>query len=152
MAARKRRSPQFVEKYPKSERGGEAVLLQAQAEIKLGDFSNAVARLTNPDNLARAGRLGDAYGYWAGEAQFQGASYSDAAETWIALAKKFPTSGLRLQSVVAAASAFTELARWQQVAGLLEATNGVFANAAQMDPDNDRWRAENCCWRSRNIS
>jgi TolA-binding protein len=128
---------QFVEKYPKSERVGEAILLQAQAELKQGDFSNAIARLTNPDNLAKAGPLADTYCYWAGEAQFQGTNYPAAAETWIALAQKFPGSRLRLQAVVGAASAFTELAEWQRTVALLEATNGVFPRAAQTGPDGE---------------
>jgi TolA-binding protein len=129
---------QFVEKYPKSERVGEAILLQAQAEIKLGDFTNAVARLTHLDNLAKAGPLADEYVYWTGEAQFQSANYPVAAETWIALAQKFPESHRRLEAVVDAAAAFKELAEWQQTVALLGATNGVFQQAAQADPDGER--------------
>ena len=128
---------QFVEKYPKSERVGEAILLQAQAEIKLGDFTNAVARLANPDNQARAGSLADEYVYWTGEAQFQSADYSAAAETWIALAQKFPESRRRLEAMVDVASAYKELAEWQQTVALLGTTNGVFQRLAQADPDGE---------------
>ena len=128
---------QFVEKYPKSERVGEAILLQAQAEIKLGDFTNAVARLANPDNQARAGSLADEYVYWTGEAQFQSADYSAAAETWIALAQKFPESRRRLEAIVDVASAYKELAEWQQTVALLGTTNGVFQRLAQADPDGE---------------
>src|SRR5258706_8656256 len=110
---------QFVEKYPESGRIGEARLLQAQAELKLGDFTNAITRLTRTDSLAGAGTLADEYFYWAGEAQFQSTNYLQAAETWIALAQKFPESPLRLRAVVEAASAFAKLAQWQQAVALL---------------------------------
>ncbi len=127
----------FVEEYPNSGRVAEAVLLQAQAELKQGEFTKAVAKLTDADNLAQAGKLADEYFYWIGEAQFQGGNYSDAAETWIALAQKFPESGLRLQAVVGAASAFAQLAEWRQTVALLEEANGVFQRALQTDPKNE---------------
>jgi TolA-binding protein len=129
---------QFVEKYPKSGRVGEAILLQAQAELKLGDFSNAIIRLTSTNSLAGAGTLADEYFYWTGEAQFESTNYSQAAETWIALAQKFPESPLRLRAVVEAASAFAKLAQWQQTVALLEATNGVFQRAAETNPGSEQ--------------
>src|SRR6267154_7351 len=98
---------QFVGKYPNSDHIAEAVLLRAQAELKLGKFANASALLTDTNNLVKAGTLADEYFYWRGEAQFQGANYSDAAETWTALAQNFPESKLRLRAVIEAASAFT---------------------------------------------
>lgn len=124
---------QFVEKYPASSHVAEAVLLRAQAEFKQGKFAEAIALLTDTNNLAQAGTLADEYLYWTGESQFQGANYPGAAETWIALAQKFPESPLRLRAVVEAASAFTKLAEWRQTVALLEATNGVFQRAVQMD-------------------
>ena len=128
---------QFVEKYPKSERVAEAILLQAQAEIKLGDTTNAVALLTNPDYLAKAGPLVDEYVYWTGEAQFQSGNYPAAAETWIGLAQKFPESRRRLEAIVAAAAAFQELAEWRQTIALLGPTNSVFQRTAQFDPNGE---------------
>jgi TolA-binding protein len=125
---------QFVEKYPKSERGGEAILLQAQAEIKQGDFTDAILLLIRPDSQAKAGPLADEYVYWTGEAQFQGANYPAAAKTWTALAQLFPDSRLRLQSLVGAAAALAELAEWQQTISLLESTNGMFQRMAQTNP------------------
>jgi TolA-binding protein len=129
---------QFVEKYPNSGRVAEARLLQAQAELKQGKFADAITQLTNADNLTKAGILADEYFFWTGEAQFQGTNYSDAAETWVALAQKFPESRLRLQAVVEAASAFSELAEWQQTVALLGATNGVFQRAARMEPGSEQ--------------
>jgi len=129
---------QFVEKYPASDHAAEAVLLRAQAELKLGKFADAVAQLTSTDNLAKAGKLADEYFYWAGEAQFQAADYSGAAETWIALSQKFPESRLRLQAVVEASSAFAKISRWPQTVALLENPLGVFPLAAQKNPGGEQ--------------
>jgi TolA-binding protein len=129
---------QFVEKYPNSDRAAEAVLLRAQAELKLEKFADAVAQLTSTDNLAKAGKLADEYFYWAGEAQFQAANYSDAAKTWIALSQQFPESRLRLRAVVEAASAFAKISQWQQTVALLENPLGVFPLAAQNDPGGEQ--------------
>jgi TolA-binding protein len=125
---------QFVEKYPKSERVGEAVLLQAQAEIKQGEFTDAILLLIRPENQAKAGPLADEYVYWTGEAQFQSANYPAAAKTWTALTQLFPGSRLRLQSLVGTAAALTEQAEWQQTISLLAATNGMFQRMAQTNP------------------
>jgi TolA-binding protein len=128
---------QFVGKYPNSGRLAEAVLLQAQAELKQEKFSDAIALLAEVNNQTKAGKLADEYFYWAGEAQFEGANYSGAAKTWLALAQKFPGSRLRLQAVVEASSAFTKLSEWQQAVALLEETNGVFQHAARMNSENE---------------
>src|SRR5208283_2945076 len=61
---------QFVQKYPKSDRMAEAVLLQAEAEFKQGKLPETIALLTA--RKAGAGDLADQYFYWIGEAQFQG--------------------------------------------------------------------------------
>jgi TolA-binding protein len=129
---------QFVEKYPASDRAAEAVLLRAQAELKLGKFADAVTQLTSTDNLAKAGKLADQYFYWAGEAQFQAADYSGAAKTWIALSQNFPQSRLQLRAVVEAASAFAKILQWQQTVTLLENPLGVFPLAAQKDPGGEQ--------------
>ena len=112
----------------------EAVLLQAQAELNKENSRMPSRCWPTRNNLAKAGALADEYFYWAGEAQFQSTNYLQAAETWIALAQDFPASRLRVQAVVEAASAFTRLAEWQKTVALLEATNGVFQRAAQLDP------------------
>jgi TolA-binding protein len=129
---------QFVEKYPDSDRAAEAVLLRAQAELKLGKLADAVAQLTSTDNLAKAGKLADEYFYWAGEAQFQAADYSSAAKTWITLSQQFPESRLRLRAVVEASAAFAKISQWQQTVALLENPLGVFPLAAQNDPGGEQ--------------
>src|SRR5208282_9261 len=69
--------------------------------------------------------------------QFQNGDFTNAAETWIALAQKFPESQSRLRAVVEAAAAYAQLTNWQRHDALLENTNGVFQRAAQLDPGNE---------------
>ena len=126
---------QFIQKYPKSTNAPEAVLLQAQAEFKQNQFTNAIALLDR--HKSAAGALADQYVYWIGEAQFRNGDFTNAAETWIGLAQKFPESQSRLRAVVEAASALGQIANWPQVDDLLGNTNGVFERAAQLDPGNE---------------
>jgi len=126
---------QFVQKYPKSDRMAEAVLLQAEAEFKQGKLPETIALLTA--RKAGAGDLADQYFYWIGEAQFQGGNLPAAAETFIALTRDFPESSLRLRAVVEAAASLARTNRWPQVVSLLEETNSVFQRAVRMDPANE---------------
>jgi len=128
---------QFQKNYPDSTSTPMAVLLEAQAEFKQGEFSNAIAMLKDTDNLAKAGTLADQYANWTGELQFTNGDFAVAAETWVALAQKFPESPLRLRAVVEAASAFGQITNWTRVDDLLEKTNGFFQHAAQLDPENE---------------
>ncbi|MGO8743356.1 MAG: tetratricopeptide repeat protein [Limisphaerales bacterium] len=126
---------QFVQKYPKSDRTAEALLLQAEAEFKQGKLPQAIALLTA--RQAGAGDLADQYVYWIGEAQFQNGDFSAAAKTFVSLTRDFPESSLRLRVVVEAAAALAQTNKWPQVVSLLEETNSVFQRAAQMDPANE---------------
>ena len=126
---------QFVQKYPKSDRLAEAVLLLAEAEFKQGKLPPAIALLKT--RKAEAGNLADQYVYWTGEAQFQNGDFSAAAETFVSLTRDFPESSLRLRVVVEAAVSLAQTNEWPQVLSLLEETNGVFQRAAQMDPGNE---------------
>ena len=125
---------QFVQRYAKSERVAPAVLSEAQAQFKLGKYAEAGGLLKA--HADSAGSLADAYAYWLGEAQFAGGAYTNAAETFSALLKHFPDSPLRLTAVVEAAAAYAQFPDWPRHDALLEATNGIFARAAQIDPDN----------------
>jgi TolA-binding protein len=126
---------QFAQKYPKSTNTPPAVLLQAQAQFKQGKLKPAIDLLNA--RMAQAGNLADQYVYWIGEAQFQNKDFSAAAETFISLAQNFLESPLRLRAVVESASSYAQLAEWPQVAALLQATNGVFQRAGQMDSGNE---------------
>ncbi len=126
---------QFTRKYPKSDRVAEAVLLQAEAEFKLGRYPQAIALLQA--RKAGAGHLADQYVYWIGEAQFQNGGFSAAAETFVSLARDFPESSLRLRGIVAAAATCTRLTNWLRHDALLENTNGVFQRVARLDPGNE---------------
>jgi TolA-binding protein len=126
---------QFTQKYPKSDRVAEAVLLQAEAEFKQEKYPQAIALLQT--RKAGAGNLADQYVYWMGEAQFQNGDYSAAAETFVSLTRDFPESSLRLRGVVEEAAAYAQSGHWRQHDALLENTNGVFQQAAQLDPRNE---------------
>ena len=126
---------QFAQKYPKSDRLAEAVLMQAEAEFKQGKLPPAIALLKT--RKAEAGNLADQYVYWTGEAQFQNGDFSAAAETFVSLTRDFPESSLRLRVVVEAAVSLAQTNEWPRVVSLLEETNGVFPSAAQMDPGNE---------------
>ncbi len=126
---------QFIQKYPKSDRVAEAVLLQAEAEFQQEKYSQAIALLQV--RKAGAGNLADQYVYWMGEAQFQNGDFSAAAETFVSLTRDFPESSLRLRVVVEAAAALEQTNEWLRVVSLLEETNSVFQRAAQLDPGNE---------------
>ena len=126
---------QFAQKYPKSDRLAEAVLMQAEAEFKQGKLPPAIALLKT--HKAVAGNLADQYVYWTGEAQFQNGDFSAAAETFVSLTRDFPESSLRLRGAVEAAVSLAQTNEWPRVVSLLEETNGVFQRAAQMDPGNE---------------
>jgi TolA-binding protein len=125
----------FSQKYPKSDRVAEAVLLQAEAEYKQNKLPEAIALLTT--RKAGAGNLADQYAYWTGEAQLQNGDFSAAAETFVSLPRDFPESSLRLRAVVEAAAARARLNEWRLLSALLEETNSVFQRAAQIDPANE---------------
>ena len=127
---------QFIQKYPKSDRVAEAVLMQAEAEFEQGKLQPAIALLAA--RKAGAGDLADQYVYWIGEAQYQGRDFPAAAETFVSLTRDFPGSSFRLRAVVEAAAAFAQQTNeWPQVVLLLEPANSVFQRAAQMDPANE---------------
>jgi TolA-binding protein len=127
---------QFAEKYPESSRFAEALLLQAEADLKQGKISQAVALLTARES--QAGDLADQYIYWLGEAQFQKTDYAAAAETFSRLIREFPNSNWRLDAVVNEAAALARLGQWPQVSALLLEPMGTFQQAAKANPADDR--------------
>ncbi len=126
---------QFVQRYPQSDKVPAAILAEAQARFEQGKYA-AAAALLSPRAVGASGGLADAYTYWLGEAQFAAGDFTNAASTFSAVANNFPDSSLRLTAVVEAAAAYARFPDWPRHDALLEATNGVFARAAQLDPDN----------------
>ncbi len=126
---------QFIQKYPKSTNAPLAVLLQAQAQMKQGKFTEALTQLAAAE--PGAGNLADQYEYWRAQAQFQSGDFPAAAGTFEALAQNYPVSPLRLPAVVEAAAAHLQLGDWAQVNRLLAETNSMFQRAAQLDADNE---------------
>ena len=124
----------FAQKYPDSTNAPQAVLFQAQAEFKQGNFTNAIALLTA--NKTKAGKIADQYVNWVGAAQFAKGDFPAAADTYAALADEFTNSPLRLSATVNAASSCAQLAQWPLVENLLEPTNGIFQQALRSDADS----------------
>src|ERR1700690_2736808 len=127
---------EFAEKYPKSGRAAEAVLMQAEADIKQGKFLPAIQLLTA--QAAQAGNLADQYVYWLGQAQFQNGDYTAAAATFSRLARDFSDSSRRLDAAVDESAARARLGQWPQVSAVLQAPDGVFQAEAKKIPADDR--------------
>lgn len=123
----------FLEEYPDSTNAPEAALLQAQAQFKQGDFTNAVTTLENHLHLRPSWDLADQFVYWIGESQFAEGNFQAAAETFDSLVKDFPESSQRLPALVESASALARLKQWPAVENLLESTNEVFQSALAAD-------------------
>ena len=126
---------QFVKKYPDSSNVPLARLLQAQALFKQQAYDGAIELLRT--NLPAARSLADQYSYWIAEAKFQSGDLAGAATSFNSLVKNYPESPLRLRAVVGAASALSKLNEWEQTAGLLGDTNGVFQRSLPVDAGNE---------------
>jgi len=87
-SARNRSSTSSEPVYPNSTNLAAAVLYQAEARYKLKQFTNAITLLST--NRDKAGPLADAYHYWIGEAQFQTRDFTNAAATFVSLARDYP--------------------------------------------------------------
>jgi TolA-binding protein len=125
----------FAQKYPDDIEVPRALLLQAQAEFKQGEFTNVIALLTA--NKIKAGKLADQYVEWIGEAQFARGDFKAAADTYTSLLDDFTNSTLRVSATVNAAAARAQLAEWPEVEKLLETRNGIFQEALRADADGD---------------
>ncbi len=130
----------FSQKFPASPRLPEAILLQAEARIKLTNYAGAIALLSA--NQAKAGTNADEYLFWLGEAYAGKGDWRSASATFASLVKEYPASTRCLAASIKEAQALSALARtepaeWQRVIGLLEQTNGVFQSAARTNAANE---------------
>lgn len=119
---------QFVEKYPKSERLTDALLLEAQAQFYQKKYASVVALLTAREGDAKS--QADEFLYWISEAQFQSTNYSEAATAFGKLAREFPASRRRLEAAVGEAAARAKLGEWPTVVELLYRSDSAFRQAA----------------------
>ena len=124
----------FCQKYPDSPRFADAVLLQAQARIKLTNYVGATDLLTAYQT--KAGKSADQYLFWLGKAYQGRGDWPAASEVFARLVKEQPGSSLCLDATICEAEARSALARtqpaeWQRVMALLQETNGVFQSVAR---------------------
>jgi len=119
---------EFIEKYPKSESLGDAILLQAQSQFQQEKFASVVALLIARE--ADAGTNADRFLYWTAEAQFRNGNYPAAATDFGKLARDFRTSSRRLDAAVGEAAARARLGEWATVLELLRKPEGVFRQSA----------------------
>lgn len=124
----------FIQKFPNSFRIAEAVLYQAQARVKLGDFNGALTLLSA--RQSQAGTLADWYLLCQGQALLAKGDFAQAEADFIKLNKDFPSSQHRLAAVVNAAAARMHQSKWPQVIEVLAQTNGVFQLTASTNHAN----------------
>ena len=124
----------FIQKFPNSFRIAEAVLYQAQARIKLGNFNGALTLLSA--RQSQAGTLADWYLLCQGQALLAKGDFAHAEADFIRLNKEFPSSPHRLAAVVNAAAARMHQSKWPQVIEVLAQTNGVFQLTASTNHAN----------------
>ena len=119
---------QFLQKFPETAQVADAVLYQARAALKQQKIAAAAALLAA--QLPKAGLLTDQYRYWLAEAQLQSSNYLAAAESFALLAREHTNSARLLEASYGEAKARFKLRDWPRVAGLLQAPNGTFQQAA----------------------
>lgn len=118
----------LIQKFPGSPRVGEAILYQAEARYKLGNYDGALMLLTAHQN--DSGPLGDWYLLCRGEVYLAKGDYTKAQADFSRLIQTFPASPRCLSAVVNASLAHMRLSHWPQVLELLGQTNGVFQRVA----------------------
>jgi TolA-binding protein len=112
----------FVLKYPNSPRRTEAILYWARAMLYSGQVNGAIDLLTTN----RADSLAPQYLYWLGCARYQNNDFTNAANTFAEMVRKYPDSQQAFDAVVREASAFARLTQWPRVEQVLTETNGLF--------------------------
>jgi TolA-binding protein len=130
----------FCQKNPTSPRLADAVLLQAQARLKLTNCIGALELLTA--NQGKAGTNADQYLFWLGEAYSCKGDWRAASDAFAKLIKEQPASPRCLEASLGEASARsalaqTEPAEWQRLIGLLQETNGLFQSAVRTNAASD---------------
>ena len=122
----------FLASYPSSPNRAEAMLLQAEARTKLGNYAGAIALLES--GRETAGIFADEYLFALADAQFQGGKLQAAAESYARFVAEHPTSPRVLDAIVGEASARFQLKQWARVAEPLSKADGLFQKLAAASP------------------
>lgn len=125
----------FIQKFPESERAGEAVLCQAQARYHLGEYDAVLALLARQQG--RALGLADQFLYWTGEAHLAAGRLVAAADAFARLAESFSTSTNLFRAALREAEARARLRQWSRVTGLLQNPGGAFQQAVKSGLANE---------------
>jgi TolA-binding protein len=120
---------EFIKKFPGSERVPEAILLQARARYKLGQYDQAINLLNS--SLGPAGKWADKYRFWMGEAYFQRADFASAAAAYAQMIKDSPDSTLRANACYGEALSWFRLGNMGKTIDLLCQTNSPFQQLSQ---------------------
>ena len=124
----------FVATFPQSPLLPEAVLLQAQAALKMTNVTRTVSLLQQ--HFDKAGPFADQYRYVIGQAQFQGGDFRAAADSFASVAQNFTNSALLLESSLGEAQARFQLREFARVITLLQMPEGTFQRIARTRPMN----------------
>ena len=124
----------FVATFPQSPLLPEAVLLQAQAALKMTNVTRTVSLLQQ--HFDKAGPFADQYRYVIGQAQFQGGTFGAAADSFANVAQNFTNSALLLESSLGEAQARFQLREFAKVIDLLQRPEGTFQRVSRTRPTN----------------
>jgi len=120
----------FVRKYPQSAKVPEALLLQAQAALKLGDTTAAASLLST--NLPQAGGFTEQYLYLLGASHLQATNYPAAISAFSRVLADFPRSARVVEASYGQALAHYRLNQTGRVLELLQNPNGAFQKNAPL--------------------
>jgi TolA-binding protein len=127
---------ELTKQFPESEHLAEAILLQAQARLRLKRYDEAATLLG--EKAPAAGKLADEYRYWQAEARLEKGDLAGAAEGFAKVVAEFPESARRLEAVYNEAFARFKLGDVARTAALLQDANGPFQQIAKARAE-DPW-------------
>lgn len=125
----------FVEEHPDAQRTPLAVLLEAQAHFRMGNY-RAVRRLLW-NHLWQAGKWADEYYYWQGEAYFRLGQFKQAAQRYHWLTEHFPDSRLAFEAAYNEALAHHRLGSYREVIRLLQDPEEPFLKIGTSSDDTE---------------
>lgn len=124
---------EFAQKFPKSEKNAEALLLQAQSRHQLKRFDAGLELLKG--SMEKAGPLADQFVFWMAECEFERGGFAAAEGLYARLLKDFPQSSLRLNASYGRALAQYRKRDLAGAVASLSAPAGEFQKASQTSPN-----------------